>query len=400
MNLYRALKYRNCRLFFPGLLLSQIGIWYQNIAISWIVLGITKSALLTGTITFLNTLPLFVITPIAGVITDKYDKQKLLFVIQVLFALQALFLTIFALLGHLNLLSIVILGFLLNSIIAIDTPLRQSIFASLVDDKKDLTNAIALNSACFNAARLIGPAAAGLILYSYGATNCFLINFILVIPAIILISMLSIKAETQYSPFKEQSIIEGLKTGLKYVKQNKTILNILISLIFISLIGMTYPLLLSIYTKNYLNLDSNILGLLMASTGFGALCSSFILASKRSLKGLKNVMTLGILVFGLSFICLSFAKTQLLAMLFSFFLGSGMTASITGINTIFQSLVEDNKRGRLMSLYAICYLGSSSLSNLLAGSTSEYFGITKTFIIFGLILSTISYIVFRKLRRL
>ena len=172
MNIYRALKYRNCKLFFPGLLLSQIGIWYQNIAISWIVFEITKSPFLMGKIVFINSIPLFLLIPIAGVITDKYNKHRLLIIIQILFITQALILLLTSFLGNLNITNIIFLGLFLNCIIAIDTPLRQSIFASLIDDKKDLSNAIALNSACFNASRLIGPAIAGFILTKYTANTC------------------------------------------------------------------------------------------------------------------------------------------------------------------------------------------------------------------------------------
>lgn len=398
MNLYRALKYRNCRLFFPGLLLSQIGIWYQNIAISWLILEITKSPLLMGGIAFLNALPLFLLTPFAGVITDKYNKQHLLLVIQILFTIQALFITIISVYGFLNLYSIVLSGILLNCIIALDTPLRQSVFASLVDNKNDLSNAIALNSACFNSARLIGPAAAGIILANYSASACFFINFLLVIPALILISKIRIKNITENNTSSKQSVFQEFKEGLSYIKKEKIILIILIVLTGVSLAGMTYPVLMPIYTKNIFNANSDILGFLMASTGFGALCSSFILASKKSLNGLKTTMITGVFLFGASFICMSFSVFKAVSIITAFFLGAGMTASITGINTILQSIVEDNKRGRLMSIYTICYLGSASISNLLAGTISEYLGINGAFIFFGSIILIISLILFGKIK--
>ena len=221
MNLYRALKYRNCRLFFSGLFLSQIGIWFQNITISWLILEITKSPLIMGFVTFINALPLFFLTPLAGVITDKYNKKKLLFTVQILLSIQALLITAAAVTGYLNLTSIIILGLLLNSIIAIDTPLRQSSFTSLVDDKKDLSNAIAINSACFNAARLIGPAIAGILLALYGTKICLFMCFLLVLPAIILISMLKPNINN-IANTEKQSIIKSLKEGLVYVKNDKT----------------------------------------------------------------------------------------------------------------------------------------------------------------------------------
>ncbi len=397
MNLYRALKYGNCRLFFSGLFLSQIGIWFQNITISWLILEMTKSPLIMGFVTFINALPLFFLTPLAGVITDKYNKKKLLFTVQILLSIQALLITAAAVTGYLNLTSIIILGLLLNSIIAIDTPLRQSSFTSLVDDKKDLSNAIAINSACFNAARLIGPAIAGILLALYGTKICLFMCFLLVLPAIILISMLKPNINN-IANTEKQSIIKSLKEGLVYVKNDKTISLILIFLIFICFFGMTYPVLMPIYTKNTFNANAGLLGFLMAATGFGALFSSFVLASKTSLSGLKNTMLAGIILFGCGFLFLGLSKIPVLSIIFAFFLGAGMTASITGTNTILQQLADDNKRGRLMSLYTICYLGSASISNLLAGTVSEFLGVEKTFILLGLLIVLTGIILYKKLR--
>ncbi len=397
MNLYRALKYGNCRLFFSGLFLSQIGIWFQNITISWLILEMTKSPLIMGFVTFINALPLFFLTPLAGVITDKYNKKKLLFTVQILLSIQALLITAAAVTGYLNLTSIIILGLLLNSIIAIDTPIRQSSFTSLVDDKKDLSNAIAINSACFNAARLIGPAIAGILLALYGTKICLFMCFLLVLPAIILISMLKPNINN-IANTEKQSIIKSLKEGLVYVKNDKTISLILIFLIFICFFGMTYPVLMPIYTKNTFNANAGLLGFLMAATGFGALFSSFVLASKTSLSGLKNTMLAGIILFGCGFLFLGLSKIPVLSIIFAFFLGAGMTASITGTNTILQQLADDNKRGRLMSLYTICYLGSASISNLLAGTVSEFLGVEKTFILLGLLIVLTGIILYKKLR--
>lgn len=395
MNLYRSLKYKNCRLFFPGLLLTQIGMWCQNVAISWIILEITKSPLIMGGITFLNTIPLFLLSPFAGVITDKYNKRHLLIAIQILFTLQALFITTISACGFLNLQSIIISGLLLNCIIAIDTPLRQSVFASFVEDKNDLSNAIALNSACFNAARLIGPAAAGIIIANYNASACFFINSILAIPALILISRIKIKNINKENTTLKKTVFQNLWEGLLYIEKEKVILTILIILSCVSLAGMTYPVLMPIYTKNILNANADILGFLMAATGFGALCSSFILASKKSLSELKSTMKTGLVIFGSSFICLGFFNIKPVSIITAFFLGAGMTAGITGINTILQSIVADNKRGRLMSIYTICYLGSASVSNLFAGTIAEYIGVKGAFIFFGVIILIIPLILFK-----
>lgn len=165
---FRSLKYRNFRLFFPGLITSQVGIWIQNVAISWVVYSLTKSPFMMGGILFINTLPLFLVTPFAGMVIDKFNRHKLLLIIQILFALQAFLMAFAAISGHLELWNIIPLGLFLNITAAIDAPLRQSTYVLLVDDRADLSNALSLNAACFNVARLVGPALAGVLLSVVG----------------------------------------------------------------------------------------------------------------------------------------------------------------------------------------------------------------------------------------
>ena len=173
LSTFKSLKYRNFRLFFPGLIVSQIGIWIQNIAIGWLVYDMTRSPFMMGFIMFCNAIPLFLLTPFVGVFIDKLNKHKLLMLIQILFASQALIISILTFCGLLRIWNIIILGLFLNVIAAVDLPLRQSIFVHLVDDKKDLGNAISLNSTCFNLARLVGPAIAGILVASVGVGVCF-----------------------------------------------------------------------------------------------------------------------------------------------------------------------------------------------------------------------------------
>ena len=170
---FRALKYRNFRLFFPGVAISQIGLWIQNVAISWLVYDMTKSPLTMGTVMFFNAIPLFILTPFAGVIIDKFNRHKLLIIVQLLFAIQAFLITLITFLGTIQIWNIILLGVFLNCIAAIDVPLRQSTFVCLVDNPKDLGNAISLNSTCFNVARLLGPAIAGLLIAHAGVKACF-----------------------------------------------------------------------------------------------------------------------------------------------------------------------------------------------------------------------------------
>lgn len=385
LSTFRSLKYKNFRLFFPGLITSQIGIWIQNIAIGWIIYNMTHSPLMMGMIMFCNALPLFLFTPFAGVIIDKFNKHKLLITIQILFAVQALLIAILTLGGLIRIWNIILLGLFINIIAAVDVPLRQSMFVHLVDDKKDLSNAISLNSTCFNVARLVGPALAGILIAAVGEGICFLINFLCILPSVILVSFMKINEEKS-EHVKNETIIEGLKEGINYVIHDSKVITLLWFLCVFGFIGMTYPMLMPIYTKEVFKANADILGWLMATAGIGALISSLILASKNTIRGLKYILCSGAILFSISMIILGFSQIIKLSIIAMFFLGLGMTASITSDNTLLQSVIDNEIRGRVMSIHAICYMGSTSISSLFAGIIAEHLGIEKTFIIFGTIL--------------
>ncbi len=385
MSAFRALQYRNFRLFFPGIAISQIGIWIQNVAISWLVYDMTKSPLTMGTVMFFNAIPLFVLTPFAGVIIDKFDRHRLLIFVQILFGVQAFLITLLTFLGVIQIWNIVLLGVFLNCIAAIDVPLRQSTFVCLVDDHRDLSNAISLNSTCFNVARLLGPAIAGLLIAHAGVSVCFLVNFLCILPMIFLVMQLKIN-DVKCAHIKEETILEGLKEGFEYAAKTPEISTLLIYLAIFSFIGMTYPMLMPIYTTEALGENADTLGFLMGAAGVGALCSSLFLAAKTSLVGLRRVLFAGAVVFSLGFISLGLFHTKLAALFAMFAVGLGMTSSITPDNTLTQAVVDDDKRGRVMSLNAICYMGTTSISSFVAGFVAHLVGIANTFIIFGAVM--------------
>lgn len=382
---FRSLRYKNFRLFFPGLITSQVGIWIQNVTISWVVYSLTKSPFMMGGILFINTLPLFLVTPFAGMIIDKFDRRKLLLVIQILFALQAFLMAISAMTNHLMLWNIITLGLFLNIVAAVDAPLRQSVYILLVDDKADLSNALSLNAACFNVARLIGPAAAGVLISAVGTAWCFTINFLCILPCVFLVMMMDFKDKKSDS-VKNKSIVDGVKEGLEYAFHSEQILSLLAFAGVFSFIALTYPLLIPIYTKEVLFSDADTLGWIMSCTGIGALCSSIYLATRTSLKGLQYIVCTGAAVLSIGFIIMGFIHSTLSSCIIMFFAGLGFTSAITSDCTLLQSILDDDKRGRVMSLYSICFMGATSISNLIAGSIAQFFGIANTFIIFGAIL--------------
>ena len=379
---FRSLKYRNFRLFFPGLITSQVGIWIQNVAISWVVYDLTKSPFMMGLIVFINTIPLFVVTPFAGMIIDKFDRHKLLMRIQILFAIQAFLMAMFAMSGGLKIWNIILLGLFLNIIAAIDTPLRQSTYVLLVDDKKDLGNALFLNAACFNVARLVGPAVAGVLISAFGIGWCFSINFLCILPCVFLVMMMRFE-DKKSEKVKNESIIDGIKEGVDYALHSPQITTLLSFLGIFSFIALTYPLLMPIYTREVMHSGAASLGWLMSCTGVGALCSSIVLASKTSLRGLKYILCFGAMLLSSGFIILGLIHNLTLACLIMFFIGFGLTSALTPDSALLQSIVEDDKRGRIMSLHSICFMGATSISNFAAGTIAQFFGVANTFIIFG-----------------
>lgn len=399
VSTFRSLKYKNFRLFFPGLIGCQIGLWIQNVAMGWLVYNLTKSPFSMGTIMFLNAVPLFIVTPFAGVIIDKFNRHKLLILVQVLFAIQAVLLAGVTLTGYIRVWNIILLGFFLNIIASVDIPLRQSMFVFLVDDKKDLSNAISLNSTCFNMARLIGPAIAGVLTAAMSEGVCFLISFFCFIPSVVLVPFMKIKEEKS-EHVKNETVIEGLKEGFKYVKSDERIIVLLHILSVFCFIGMTYPMLMPIYTKETFSANADILGYLMAMAGFGALVSSLLIASKNTIRGLKYFLCCGAILFSICFILLGFSSNVKFAIVVMFFLGLGMTSFITSLNTLLQNIIDNETRGRVMSIHAICYLATTSISSLFAGITAEHTGINNTLIMFGCVLLLFSLYYLNKFRKL
>ena len=381
--MFRVFKYRNFRLFFPGLIISQIGIWIQNVAISWLIYEITDSAFLTGLSTFISTLPLFFFTPIAGVLIDKFNKHKLLVIVQILFAIQSLLMVMFYYANSINIYVIVLLGLFLNMLVAIDGPLRQSLFINIVDDKKDLTNAISINSSCFNLVKLIGPAISGLIIAYYNVGLCFVANFLCIIPNIILVILMNfkdIKCKSNKSFFKK------FKDGIKYVVKIPRIFLLQGFLGIFCFFVMVYPMLMPIYVKDVYQANADMLGFIMAAIGFGALISSLLLAIKKSNHLLKAIMLTACFSIGICFILLGLSKNSYLSIVIAFFTGLCVTGFITPQISLLQSVINNNVRGRVMSYNTICILGMASLSTIISGTIAQFFGITKTFIIYGIIL--------------
>lgn len=382
---FRALRHKNYLLFFVGQCISLIGTWIQQIAISWLVYRLTNSALLMGIITFVGAVPSLFIAPFAGVIIDRINKYKMLTILQIIFMIEALILSILTLTGTIQIWSLIFIGALVGITSAIDMPLRQAFVVQLVEDNNDLGNAISLNSSIFNLARIIGPAIAGILIASVGEGICFLLNSLSYIAVITALLAMTIKNNDDKKK-ESKNALKELVEGFRYAFGIKTIRNALSYLAISSFIGMAFQVLMPIYAKEILGGNSQTLGILMSASGLGALIGALHLASRRTSAGLEQRMFTASLLFSLAVIGLSYTKTIWLAMLLLFITGFGMVTIMAASNTLIQDCVDESKRGRVMSLYTMAFIGTAPLGSLFEGSLADKIGLPYTFLINGLVM--------------
>ena len=379
--IFRTLQYRNYRLFFTGQFISLIGTWMQQIAVSWLVYKMTHSVFLLGLVGFVSQFPTLVITPFAGVWSDRFNRYRMLIMTQTLSMIQAIALAILVLSGVISVWQIILLSLFIGCVNAIDMPTRQSFVIHMIDERKDLSNAIALNSAMFNAARLLGPFIAGVLIAVVGEGICFLINglsYIAVILALLAMNVSNIKIE-----IKKSSIIEELKDGFTYVFGDMKIKSILLLVALTSIMGVPFIVLMPAFAKDILHGGAHTLGFLMSALGAGALMGAFYLAARTEVKGLRKIINLAALLFGIGLIGLSLSNYLWISLLMTFIAGFGMMVQVASSNTWLQTNVDDNKRGRVMSFYVVSFMGMAPFGSLLAGSMAGAIGVSNTIILGG-----------------
>jgi len=394
---FRALQHRNYRLFFFGQCISLTGTWIQQIAISWLVYTLTKSALLMGIITFAGSIPSLVVSPFAGVFIDRINKYHALVIIQVFFMIEAFILAILTITGIINIWYIIILGVFIGITNAIDMPLRQSFIIQLVEDSRDLGNAISLNSSMFNLARLIGPAIAGVLIALVGEGICFLINAVSYIAVIWALLAMKINSVT-VKKTAGINIFQEFNEGFKYVLNSMPIRNIILYMATASFAGMSYMVILPIFAKEIIHGDSQTLGFLMSSSGIGALFGALYLASKKSVSGLEKWICIASLLFGAGLIGLAFTAKVWISLILMLIIGFGTVTVIASCNTLIQHFVDDNKRGRVMSLYTVAFMGTAPFGCLCEGAVANKIGVPFTFLLNGLIIIIAALIFSTKLK--
>jgi MFS family permease len=372
------LRHRNFRLFFGGQSISLIGTWMTRIATAWLVYRLTHSALLLGTVSFAGQIPTLLFAPFAGVWVDRLNRRQVLVWTQTLAMVQSLAMAALTFSGLITIRWILALSVMQGVINAFDMPGRQSFMVQMVGDRADLSNAIAINSSMVNMARLVGPSLAGLLIAASNEAWCFLIDGISYVAVIasLLMMRLSVSAIRKATA----SILTELKEGWSYVSGFLPIRTILLLFAVVGLMGMPYVVLMPIFAAQVLHGGPHTLGFLMGASGVGAIISALSLVVRKNVRGLIRMIPTAAIVFGLGLIGFGLSHAFWLSMLMVFFAGMGMMQGMAASNTIIQTLLTEDKRGRVMSYYTMAFMGTAPFGSLLAGSMARAVGAPWTVI--------------------
>lgn len=378
-QLVRALRHRNYRLFFGGQTVSLIGTWLTRVATSWLVYRLTGSELLLGVVSFASQIPMLILAPFGGVLVDRWDRRRILVVTQVLSALQSLALAVLALTNVITVSEIIVLQLVQGVINAFDTPGRQAFVVEMVEEPRDLPNAIALNSSMFNASRIIGPSVAGVLIAAVGEGWCFLIDAISYVAVIgSLLAMRFVRVQREQ---KRSQLIEELRVGVKYVFGFAPVRSLLLQVAIVSMMGMPYAVLMPAIAKDVLHGGAHTYGMLMTASGVGALLGTIYLASRRTVLGLGKVIVAATAALSFGLIAFALSHTLAISLAVLPIVGAGMMLQSASANTILQTVVDEKLRGRVMAFYAIAVLGMQPIGSLVAGIVADRIGSPMTVLI-------------------
>jgi MFS family permease len=373
----RALAYRNYRLFFGGQVVSLVGSWITTTATNWLVYRLTGSAVLLGTVAFASQLPSFLLGPFAGIIVDRVDRHRLLVVTQTISMIQSFALAALVFSGHVSIGWLIALGIVQGLVNSFDMPGRQSFLLTMIENKDDLGNAIALNSSMVNLARLIGPSIAGVVILAVGEGWCFAIDGVSYIAVIVALLRMRIAPAPSRSRPERHAVAEFVE-GLHYAFGFHPIRSVILLLAVVSLVGVPYSILMPVFATDVFHGGPHTLGLLMTSSGCGALVGALWLAGRRSVVGLGRLIPTAAAVFGAGLIAFSLSPLLWLAIPCLVLAGFGFMVQMASSNTIIQTIVDDEKRGRVMSFYMMAFLGTAPFGSLMAGWMSSRIGPAHT----------------------
>ena len=391
-----ALRHRNYRLFFCGQTISMIGTWMQDVALIWLIYRLSGSALLLGTVFFCKQIPNFILGPLSGLAADRYNRRRIIIAMQTFAMVQAVLLAVLVLTDSIQIWHILVLSVLLGITSTFDLTARQAFIIDMVETQADLNNAIALNSIVFNTARLIGPSIAAALLVLVGEGICFLLNAVSFVSVIAALWAMRLPPQVNYPISK--SVLCEIRAGYKYAYHFPPIRYILLLISLVSLMALPYTvILIPVFSTEVFAGGAQTLGFLMAATGLGAICGAAILAARSSAAGLEKVIPLATAVLGIALVVFSQVRLIGLAVVILFFAGLGMIIQSASSNTLLQTVVDEDKRGRIMGLYSMANSGMAPFGNLLAGVLVTQMGAPVTALIGGISCLTGAFLFARRL---
>ncbi len=367
----RALRHRNFRLFFSGQLISLIGTWMQSVAQAWLVYRLTDSIVLLGAVGFAGQIPVFLMSTFGGMVADQYSRHRILLLTQTASMCLALVLGILTLSGRIEVWHIFVIASCMGIVNGFDIPTRQSFVFEMVG-RADLQNAIALNSSMFNAARVVGPALAGILVAWVGEAWCFLINGTSYIA--VLSSLLAMRLPPHVRPVSSETPLRRILEGFRFAARTGPIRALFVLLALVSFVAMPYTVLMPVFARQILGGGPDTLGMLMGAAGLGALAGSITLASRRGVRGLGRWIAAAAAGFGVSLVLFSFSRNLWLSVILLVPVGFTMVVQMAASNTLIQSMVPDALRGRVMALYSMIFMGMAPLGSLLAGAIAQRMG--------------------------
>jgi MFS family permease len=386
---------RNYRLFFAGQGISLIGTWMTQLATVWLVYDLTKSPLMLGVVGFASQIPNFFLAPFAGVFVDRFSRYRTLIGTQILAMIQSLVLATLTFTGVIQIWQIIALSLFQGFINALDAPARQAFVPELVETRDDLANAIAVNSTMINGARLIGPAVGGLLIAQLGIAYCFLIDGLSYIAVIA--SLLAMHVKPWNLSVTPGNPLQKIQEGFVYAFSFPPIRAILLLSTLVSLMGLQNTILVPIFAEKILGGNAETLGFLMGASGLGALSGGIYLATRRTIVGIGNLIAIAPAILGVGLIAFAISRFLAFSLFTMLFIGLGTILQIAASNTFLQTIVEEDKRGRLMSLYTMSFLGMIPVGNLLGGVLASHIGAPNTLILDGIACIIGSIVFYRKL---
>ncbi len=389
---FSALYFRDFRLFWFGQLISLSGTWMQSVAQGWLVYSLTKSPFYLGMVAAAASLPILFLTLIGGVIADRFPKRNLLLLTQVLSIIPAVILGILTSLKIITVWQVALLAALLGTINALDIPTRQSFLIEMVG-RGHIVNAIALNSAAFHGARMIGPMIAGMLITYLGISACFFINALSFIAVIIALSMMKIKGEAKV---KSEGVIRDFMKGIDFIKGNREIIRVIVLIAVFSLIGIPYITLLPVFAAEVYHEGAKGFGFLIGASGIGALIAAIGIAAGGNIENKTKLMSVAGLCFSAALFIFSLIKIFWVSLIILMFAGWGMVSYLASANSYIQVSVPDELRGRVMSVYAFVFLGTVPIGNAIIGISADFMGTTNAVTAAGVICIVASAVFARK----